>query len=135
MKTRQAVSALAALAQETRLRIFKLLVKHGNEGLPAGQIARRLKIPAATMSFHLKELTQAGLIEQRREGRSLIYSLDTGATRKLLEFLIQDCCQGHPELCEPQLISLNPDTLREKASQKTTARKTKPGSTKRQRGK
>lgn len=119
MKIQQAVSALAALAQETRLRIFRLLVKQGGDGLPAGQIARRLKIPAATMSFHLKELTQAGLIEQRREGRSLIYSLDTAATRQLLEFLIQDCCQGHPELCEPRLIPITPGRAGKKQAKKT----------------
>lgn len=130
MKTQQAVSALAALAQETRLRIFRLLVKQGGDGLPAGQIAKRLKIPAATMSFHLKELTQAGLIEQRREGRSLIYSLDTAATRQLLEFLVQDCCQGHPELCEPQLISIAPSGPKKKQAKKTAKRKTKQTRTK-----
>lgn len=69
--------------------------------MPAGQIAEQLDVPPATMSFHLKELTHAGLIEQRREGRSLIYTVDFKGMRSLLGYLMEDCCQGRPELCQP----------------------------------
>jgi DNA-binding transcriptional ArsR family regulator len=99
MKTKQAVIALAALAQESRIRVFRLLVPAGEDGLAAGEIAERLEIPAATLTFHLKELAHAGLIESRRQGRSICYSLCIDAMRDLLTFLTRDCCQGHPELC------------------------------------
>jgi DNA-binding transcriptional ArsR family regulator len=101
MKTIQAVAALAALAQESRLRVFRLLVPAGEAGVSAGEIAQRLDIPAATLTFHLKELSHAGLIESRREGRSIIYSLRVAGMRELLTFLSEDCCQGSPELCQP----------------------------------
>lgn len=99
MKISQAVIALSALAQESRLRIFRLLVPAGAAGLPAGEIAETLGIPAATLTFHLKELTHAGLIRPRRAGRSIIYSLRMEGMRGLLAFLAEDCCQGEPELC------------------------------------
>jgi DNA-binding transcriptional ArsR family regulator len=95
------VKALAALAHETRLRIFRLLAKHGDEGLAAGKIAARLQLPAATLSFHLKELLTAELIRDRRAGRSVIYSVNASQTKCLLAFLLQDCCGGRPELCGP----------------------------------
>ena len=91
--------ALAALAQESRLRVFRLLVPAGEAGMPAGEIAERLDIPPATLTFHLKELSHAGLIESRREGRSIIYSLRVEGMRGLLTFLARDCCKGQPELC------------------------------------
>ncbi len=97
----QAVKSLAALAQESRLRTFRLLVRGGREGLSAGEIARQLDVPPATLSFHLKELAAAGLVQQSKEGRSVIYSLDTEAIAGLFEFLMHDCCQGRPELCRP----------------------------------
>lgn len=103
MKEKQALAALAALAQESRLKIFRLLVKSGGEPVPAGEISRRLKIPAATLSFHLKELRHAGLVDDRREGRRILYSLNVKQMRSLLAFLLDDCCQGRPELCEPLL--------------------------------
>lgn len=99
MEIKQAVVALTALAQETRLRIFRLLVPAGDVGIPAGEIAERLNIPSATLTFHLKELANAGLVESRREGRSIIYSLKCDGMQKLLTFLAKDCCQGQPELC------------------------------------
>jgi ArsR family transcriptional regulator, arsenate/arsenite/antimonite-responsive transcriptional repressor len=99
MEIKQAVNALTALAQESRLRVFRLLVPTGELGLPAGEIAERLDIPPATLTFHLKELSYAGLVESRREGRSIIYSLRVTGMRELLTFLTKDCCQGHPELC------------------------------------
>lgn len=99
MKTKQAVVALTALANESRLRIFRLLVPTGEAGLPAGVIAEQLDIPPATLTFHLKELVHAALIESRREGRSIIYSLRVAGMRDLLAYLSKDCCQGQPELC------------------------------------
>jgi DNA-binding transcriptional ArsR family regulator len=102
MEIKQAVIALTALAQESRLRIFRLLVPAGAEGLPAGEIADRLDLPPATLTFHLKELSHAGLIDSRREGRSIIYSLRCNGMRDLLTFLANDCCKGQPELCGPK---------------------------------
>jgi ArsR family transcriptional regulator, arsenate/arsenite/antimonite-responsive transcriptional repressor len=99
MEIKQAVTALTALAQESRLRVFRLLVLAGESGVAAGEIADRLDIPSATLTFHLKELSHAGLIESRREGRSIIYSLRVDGMRELLTFLSRDCCQGRPELC------------------------------------
>jgi ArsR family transcriptional regulator len=99
MEIKQAVVALTALAQEARLRVFRLLVPAGEAGMPAGEIAERLEIPPATLTFHLKELSHAGLVESRREGRSIIYSLKCGAMGALLTFLAEDCCRGDPQLC------------------------------------
>ena len=99
MEKQDAIAALAALAQETRLDVFRLLVSDGAEGMAAGAIAQALGLPAATLSFHLKELTRAELITFRREGRSIIYSLRPHGIRDLLAYLTQDCCQGRPELC------------------------------------
>ena len=99
MQLKQAVVALTALAQQSRLRIFRLLVPAGTTGLPAGEIADRLDLPPATLTFHLKELSRAGLVASRREGRSIIYSLRRRAMGELLAFLAKDCCQGQPELC------------------------------------
>jgi len=124
MEINQAVRALAALAQESRLETFRLLVRAGTDGVPAGKIAEELGVPAATMSFHLKELTNAGLIEQRREGRSIIYSLRVEAMQSLLAFLVEDCCQGQPQLCEPAFALINccddpPEPKKSKRSQST----------------
>lgn len=101
MEIKQAVKALSALAQDSRLEVFRLLVRAGEAGLPAGRIAEALEIAPATMSFHLSQLANAGLILDRRDGRSVIYSLDIAGMRQLLEFLTEDCCQGRPELCGP----------------------------------
>ena len=101
METRQAVKALAALAQETRLSVFRVLVEAGEEGMSAGELAQQLEVPAATLSFHLKELAATELIAQSRDGRSLIYSLRPDVMNELLRFLMEDCCQGRPELCQP----------------------------------
>lgn len=91
--------ALGALAQETRLGIFRFLVQAGPDGIAAGQIAHALDVPAPTLSFHLKELENAGLLTQRREGRQIFYACDYAGMRRVLEFLARDCCQGHPEIC------------------------------------
>ena len=100
METTEAVSVLAALAQPSRLELFRVLV--GACGpLCAGDLAERLELPKPTLSFHLKELSQAGLIAARREGRSIFYSVRPEGIRDLMGFLTEDCCQGRPELCLP----------------------------------
>lgn len=100
MKLNEAVVALAALAQPSRLQVFRLLVSSG-DGLCAGDIAERLELPKPTLSFHLKELNQAGLIEARRDGRVIHYRVRIEGIRDLMGFLTEDCCQGRPELCMP----------------------------------
>jgi DNA-binding transcriptional ArsR family regulator len=99
MEEMQALSCLAALAHETRLAVFRLLVQQGPSGMPAGEIAQRLAVPSPTLSFHLKELERAGLIGATRQCRQIIYATDFAGTRALLDFLVRDCCQGHPALC------------------------------------
>jgi len=94
MEKQDALSALAALAHETRLDVFRLLVRGGPEGLAAGAIAEAVGIPAATLSFHLKELKNAGVVRCRRAGRSLIYAPDFEAMDELLAFLTENCCGG-----------------------------------------
>jgi ArsR family transcriptional regulator len=93
MEITAAVGALWALAQETRLRIFRALVARGPEGLPAGRIAQRLDLPGPTLSFHLAGLKNAGLVVCRREGRSLIYSANFPAMRGLVDYLTENCCR------------------------------------------
>lgn len=97
MKTRDAVEALGALAQESRLDVFRLLVKHGPSGLPAGAIGEKLDIPAPTLSFHLSQLSRAGLVKSRRESRSIIYSADYDSIQGVINFLMENCCQGTSE--------------------------------------
>jgi ArsR family transcriptional regulator, arsenate/arsenite/antimonite-responsive transcriptional repressor len=101
MEIKEAVRALAALAQETRLSIFRLLVAAGKTGLSAGEIARALNLANATLSFHLKEMSRAGLINSRQESRYIFYSADFAAMNDLLGFLTENCCVGMP--CEPLL--------------------------------
>ncbi|MEO8137200.1 MAG: metalloregulator ArsR/SmtB family transcription factor, partial [Betaproteobacteria bacterium] len=91
-----AVTALAALAQNTRLAIFRLLVQAGADGVPAGQIAEQLTIPNATLSFHLKELSRAGLAASRQEARYVYYSANYAAMNDLLAYLTANCCSGSP---------------------------------------
>ncbi|GGB37378.1 transcriptional regulator [Sphingomonas metalli] len=99
MEMKQAVTALSALAHEGRLSVFRMLVQAGREGIAAGEIARRLDTPPNTLSANLTILSHAGLIENRREGRSVIYSARYGHMTELLEYLMKDCCGGHPEVC------------------------------------
>ncbi len=99
MKTKDAVRALSALAQESRLEVFRLLVRTGPNGLAAGDLSERLGLPPATMSFHLKELTNAGLITSRRESRSIIYSADFAQMQNLLSFLVENCCADNGGKC------------------------------------
>jgi DNA-binding transcriptional ArsR family regulator len=96
METKDAVTLLSALAQETRLAIYRLLVQQGPEGLPVGQIGERLGVANATLSFHLKELTHAGLLTARQEGRFIYYSANYGQMNALLGFLTENCCRGEP---------------------------------------
>ena len=109
MEIRAATRSLAALAQESRLSAFRLLVRAGGDGMAAGAIAQTLDIPHNTLSTHLAALQHAGLIRSRREGRSIIYSVDFDGTRALLGFLLEDCCQGAPEVCTPALDSVLAD--------------------------
>ncbi len=99
MEVLSAAATLAALSQESRLRVFRLLVRVGPGGMAAGSIADELDIPSTTLSFHLKELTNADLVVARRDGRSIIYSPHIDGIRDLMAFLTDDCCQGRPELC------------------------------------
>ena len=94
MNPAEAITALSALAQEHRLALFRLLVQTGPEGLPAGRIAETLGVPNSSLSHHLAQLAEAGLVRQRREGRSLIYSADYAAMDRLVGFLMENCCAG-----------------------------------------
>lgn len=94
-----AIEALAGLAHETRLEVFRMLVAAGPEGLPAGQIGERLDLPPATLSFHLNNLKHAGLIRCRRNGRSLIYAADFAQMNELVAYLTENCCGGAAEAC------------------------------------
>ncbi len=96
---KNAVTALSALAHQARLSAFRMLVQAGREGIPAGEIARRLDVPPNTLSANLTILTNAGLIDSRREGRSVIYTATYENMTALLEYLMQDCCGGSPEIC------------------------------------
>ena len=97
MEKQEVISALAALAQETRLDVFRLLVRAGPDGLSPGVVSEELGIPAATLSFHLKELRSAGLLVCERDGRSRIYSPDFETTTALISYLTENCCQGVAE--------------------------------------
>jgi len=94
-----AISALAALAQPTRLAIFRLLVRHEPVGITAGVIAETIGAPHNTLSSHLAILVRAGLLRSTREGRTINYRSDVEGVRSVIEFLVNDCCDGHPELC------------------------------------
>ena len=99
MEFERAVLALSALAHETRLAVFRLLVREGPGGLPAGEVASRLQVTPATLSFHLAHLVRAGLLLSNRRSRQIVYRVDLKGTRRLLAFLTEDCCQGRPDLC------------------------------------
>ena len=99
MENNYAVSALAALAQENRLAVFRLLVCNAPDGLTPGVIGEQLELPAPTLSFHLKTLAQAGLVTAVQEGRFVRYRAEMAGINTLIDFLTEDCCGGHPQLC------------------------------------
>lgn len=101
MESCNAINALSALAQPTRLDTFRLLVRHEPDGLAAGEIARLLDVPQNTMSAHLSILARAGLVTSTRHSRSIIYRADLDALRAVMLFLVKDCCGGRAELCHP----------------------------------
>lgn len=106
-----AVDALGALAHETRLGVFRLLVKAGPDGMIAGAIAQHLAVPASTMSHHLATLERAGLVQSERESRLIRYRADYPGMRRLLMFLMQDCCGGAPEMCSDLTAGLSCEPL------------------------
>ncbi|MBB4234884.1 ArsR/SmtB family transcription factor [Rhizobium esperanzae] len=101
MDQRQALVSFAALSQETRLRIVRMLVIAGPEGMAAGLIAEKAEVSPSNVSFHLKELERSGLIDQKRESRSIIYTANYETLSGLVRFLMEDCCGGRPEICAP----------------------------------
>lgn len=103
MEEPQALIAFGALSQETRLRILRMLVIAGPEGVAAGSIADRVEVSASNVSFHLKELERAGLVKVRRDSRSMVYSAAIDEISGLIRFLMEDCCSGRPEICAPAL--------------------------------
>lgn len=108
MESEPAILALAALAQSTRLDAFRLLVRSEPDGLAAGAVADQLAVPANTMSAHLGVLSRAGLIRSQRHSRSIVYRADLDRLGALVLFLLNDCCQGRAELCQPLLAELAP---------------------------
>jgi ArsR family transcriptional regulator len=101
METSDAVIALAALAQDNRLEVFRLLVRAGPDGMPAGRVAEELDLAPNTLTFHFDRLRVAGLVTVRREGRSMIYAARFDVMNGLLDFLTENCCQGAPASCAP----------------------------------
>jgi DNA-binding transcriptional ArsR family regulator len=108
MENIEAISALAALAQTTRLDTFRLLVAHEPEGVPAGELARLMAVPQNTMSAHLSILSRAGLVAGKRHSRSIIYRANLGRLREVMLFLLKDCCGGRPDICAPLIADLTP---------------------------
>lgn len=101
MKPAQVVKALSALAQPTRLAVYRLLVARGPEGMVAGEVAVKLKVSPATLSFHFKTLSHAGLIESRHEGRFIYYEANFAVMNGMVAYLTENCCGGNPDACKP----------------------------------
>ncbi len=106
MDDRDALAAFAALSQQTRLDVFRLLVRAGPEGMRSGELGEALGVRQNTMSANLAILLNAGLVKNERHGRTIRYAADLDAIRRLLRFLMQDCCDGRPELCGPALEAI-----------------------------
>ena len=101
MKQAKVIKALAALAQPTRLAIYRLLVAHGPEGMAAGQVAEKLKVSPATLSFHFRTLSHAGLLDSRQEGRFIYYAANFTVMNGMVTYLTENCCGGKPDACKP----------------------------------
>ena len=114
MNVNHAVSALSALAQEHRLKLFRLLVQAGQQGMPAGAIADKLGVPNSSLSFHLAQLHRAGLVTQERHHRSLIYSANYAAMNDLVAYLLENCCAGAD--CGPDAVSISPTSIERKSA-------------------
>ena len=112
MKTDEALIALAALSQRTRLEIFRYLVEAGRDGAQVGSIASALDVPAPTLSFHLKELSHADLVSSRQEGRFIRYTANFDAMNGLVAYLTENCCRGQPDLCGPVCTPKKPAARR-----------------------
>jgi DNA-binding transcriptional ArsR family regulator len=108
LKTQEVLSALSALAQESRLAVFRLLVEKGPGGMAAGDIAEALDVTPATLSFHLRTLTHAGLLRPQRDGRSIRYAADFDAMNSLVGYLTDNCCGGNPGACLPKTRPARP---------------------------
>ncbi len=115
MNKRGALAALAALAQDNRLDVFRLLVEAGPEGMPAGSIAAALKLAPNALTFHLDRLREAALVTVRRDGRSMIYGARYDTMNGLLDYLTENCCRGRPEQCTPVERASAVTTVRRKA--------------------
>ncbi|WP_029923032.1 ArsR/SmtB family transcription factor [Nevskia soli] len=115
MEMKSALAALSALAQETRLAVFRYLVEAGPEGMTVGRIGEALGVPAATLSFHLKELSHAGLVSSRQESRFIWYSANYESMNGLIAYLTENCCRGQPEACG---VGCAPQTKSSTASRK-----------------
>ncbi|MDO8810963.1 MAG: metalloregulator ArsR/SmtB family transcription factor [Gallionella sp.] len=102
MKSAQVVKALAALAQPTRLSIYRLLVARGPDGMAAGQVAEKLKVAPATLSFHFKTLSHAGLLDSRQDGRFVYYAANFMVMNGMVAYLTENCCAGNPDACKPK---------------------------------
>ena len=105
MKPAQVVKALAALAQPTRLAIYRLLVARGQEGMAAGQVAEKLKVSPATLSFHFKTLSHAGLLDSRQDGRFVYYTANFTVMNGMVGYLTENCGGGNPDACKPKKLS------------------------------
>ena len=119
MEERQAVASFAALSQSTRLKIIRALVVAGSDGMAAGAVAESVGVSASNVSFHLKELERAGLINQKRESRSILYSANYDGLAERVRFLMEDCCAGHPQVVSPCMVVECCDPERATAEQGT----------------
>jgi DNA-binding transcriptional ArsR family regulator len=113
------VATLGALAHEHRLRVFRLLVREGPDGLSAGHIAAHLSLAPSSLSFHLGHLERTGLIRSRRQQRRIIYAADLDAMARLLSFLTEDCCGGHPEICSSLIPAVSKARARSTAARRS----------------
>lgn len=120
METQSVLNAFGALSQESRLNVFRLLVQRGPDGLAAGTIAAQLGITPATMSHHLEQLSQAGLVSSRREGRSIIYSAKYDTMQSLINFLMENCCEGKIDCCNEINTCDEPNICNENTSYNET---------------